>query len=95
MDLGNFFNSKNVAIVGVSRNPNKIGHVIFRNLIDGDFNGNIFVVNPNVQSILGYVSYKNISQIKEKIDLVIIAVPAKQAVKVTNECGRKKIKDFK
>jgi acetyl coenzyme A synthetase (ADP forming)-like protein len=94
MDLGNFFNSKNVAIVGVSRNPNKIGHVIFRNLIDGDFNGNIFVVNPNVQSILGYVSYKNISQIKEKIDLVIIAVPAKQAVKVTNECGRKKIKDL-
>ena len=94
MDLGNFFNSKNVAIVGVSRNPNKIGHVIFRNLIDGDFNGNIFVVNPNVQSILAYVSYKNISQIKEKIDLVIIAVPAKQAVKVTNECGRKKIKDL-
>ena len=94
MDLGNFFNSKNVAIVGVSRNPNKIGHVIFRNLIDGEFSGNIFVVNPNVQSILGYVSYKNISQIKEKIDLVIIAVPAKQAVKVVNECGRKKIKDL-
>ncbi len=94
MDLANFFDAKNIAIVGVSRNPNKIGHVIFRNLIDGDFNGNIFVVNPNVQSILGYISYRNISQIKEKIDLVVIAVPAKQAVKVVNECGRRKIKDI-
>ncbi|MBI2663364.1 CoA-binding protein [Candidatus Woesearchaeota archaeon] len=94
MDLSNFFNATNIAIIGVSRNPNKIGHVIFRNLIDGEFNGNIFVVNPNVQSVLGYISYKNISQIKENIDLAVIAVPAKQAIKVANECGRKKIKDL-
>tara|TARA_Y100000310_G_scaffold131141_1_gene130379 strand:+ start:7108 stop:8463 length:1356 start_codon:yes stop_codon:yes gene_type:complete len=92
MDIDKFFNAESVAIVGVSKNPNKIGHVIFRNLLDGEYKGQVFIVNPNAQSILGYFSYKSVLDIEHGIDLVVIAVPAKYVIKVLNDCGKKKVK---
>ncbi len=91
MTLDKFFNAQSIAIIGVSRDPNKVGHVIFRNFVDSGYKGKIFVVNPNVDSVLNYRSYPSVLQIDEKIDLAIIAVPAKLVPKVLDECGRKKI----
>mgnify|MGYP001616113038 CR=1 FL=1 len=93
MDLNNFFSAKSIAIVGVSRDPNKVGHVIFRNFIDGGFHGRIFIVNPNADMILNHKSYKNVADIKEKIDLAIIAVPAATVPDVIRDCAKKRIKD--
>ena len=39
MDIEKFFKAKSVAIVGVSKDPKKVGHVIFRNLLDANFRG--------------------------------------------------------
>ena len=39
--LDYFFRPKSVAIIGASRNPKKIGHVMLRNLIEGKFQGKI------------------------------------------------------
>ena len=91
MDLKNFFSAQSIALVGVSKDPRKVGHVILRNFVDGGFKGKVFVVNPNAEEILGYKSYKSIIDIKEPIDLVIIAVPADLVPGVINECGKKKI----
>ena len=93
MELEKFFDAQSIAIIGVSRNPNKVGHVIFRNFIDGGYNGKIFIVNPNVESILNHHSYQSISDIPEKIELAIIAVPAEIVPKVLEECGKKKIQN--
>ncbi len=93
MDLGNFFNAHNIAIIGVSRDPNKVGHVILRNFVDGGFQGKIFVVNPNADKILNYKAYKNVTEIEEKIDLAVIAVPAPLVPQAIVGCSKKKIKD--
>ena len=93
MDLDNFFNAGSVAIIGVSRDPNKVGHVILRNFVDGGFQGKIFVVNPNADTILNHKAYKSVTEIEEKIELAIIAIPAALVPQAVIECGRKKIKD--
>src|SRR3989338_8523379 len=93
MNLDNFFKAKSIAIIGVSRDPNKVGHVIFRNLIDAKFEGNIFIVNPNADEILGYEAHPSVLKIKDKIDLAIIATPASTTPRLLNECGKKGIKD--
>ena len=36
-----------VAVIGASRDPNSIGGRLFTNLINGDFTGPVFPVNPN------------------------------------------------
>ena len=81
-------------MIGVSRNPNKVGHIIFRNFIDGGYNGNIFIVNPHAHNILNHVSYKNVLDIKHKLDLAVIAVPSKLVLDSVMDCKRKGIKNL-
>ncbi len=93
MNLDNFFCAKNIAIIGVSRDPKKVGHVILRNFLDGGFQGKIFIVNPNADKIIGYKAYKSVLDIEEKIDLAVISVPAPAVPEVVRECGKKGIRD--
>ncbi|MBN2043223.1 MAG: CoA-binding protein [Candidatus Aenigmarchaeota archaeon] len=89
-NISKFFNPKTVAVVGASRNPNKIGHIILSNFIDG-FRGKIFPINPNIDKILRHRCYPSIFSVREKIDLVVIAVPAPLVPEVLDECGKKKV----
>jgi len=83
---------KSVAIVGASRTPNKIGHVLIKNLLDGGFSGKIYPVNPNAKEILGLKCYPNVTSIPKKVDLAVISIPARYVNKVLDECGRKGVK---
>lgn len=92
-DLQGFFKPTSVAIVGASRNPAKVGHVILKNLIDGGFKGLVFPVNPEASNLLGYRAYSSLTKIDEQIDLAVIAVPAEFVLSVIDDCKKKKIKD--
>lgn len=93
MELKNFFSPESVAVVGVSRDSNKVGHVIFRNFIDGGFQGKVFPVNPNADQILNHKSYPSVLGIEERIDLAIIAVPAELVLRAIHDCKKKGIRD--
>jgi acetate---CoA ligase (ADP-forming) len=93
MNLDNFFSAKGIAIVGVSKNASKVGHVLLRNLLEGGFKGKIYPVNPKLKSLLGLKVYKSVKDIKSKVELAVIAVPAELVLKVVMECNKKKIKD--
>jgi len=63
--------SKNIAIVGLSSNPEKASYKVAQYLKNNGYK--IFPVNPNaLENILNEKVYKNLSEIKEKIDLVNI-----------------------
>ncbi|MHB8859671.1 MAG: acetate--CoA ligase family protein [Thermoleophilia bacterium] len=47
------FFPNSVAVVGASREPSKVGHVIMANLIAGGYKGSILPVNPKARRILG------------------------------------------
>ena len=89
--LDRFFIPKSVAIIGASRSPKKVGHVIFRNFIEGGFAGEVFPVNPSTENLFGYKCYSSVLKIKNRIDLAVIAVPAPIVSTVLKQCGRKKI----
>lgn len=90
--IDNFFKAGNVAVIGASRNPKKIGHVILRNFTDQKFMGKVFPINPKGDYILGRKCYDSVLKVKEKIDLAIIVVPAELVLASLEECGKKKIK---
>jgi len=87
-----FFNPKSVAVVGASHNPLKIGHVILKNFVYGGFDGKIYPINPNPEPILGLQTYTSVKKLQKRIDLAVIAIPAKAVPKVMRECGEAKIK---
>ena len=92
MDLNSIFNPKSIAVIGASKDTTKIGHVIFRNLVEGNFNGNIYGVNPNAYEIIGQPIYPSLKDILGPIDLAVIAVPAPLVKQVMQQCVEKKVK---
>ncbi|MDO8741597.1 MAG: CoA-binding protein [Candidatus Roizmanbacteria bacterium] len=61
---------KTIAIVGLSDEPDRPSYEVGKYLLEKGFK--IFPVNPYIDNFLGIKSYKTISDIKEKIDVVDI-----------------------
>ena len=87
--LESVFNARSVAVVGASANPEKTGHIILKNIIEGGFEGKIYPVNPKAGEILGLPCYPSVTAINDSVDVVIIVVPAKFVPDVMEEAGKK------
>ena len=85
------FDIKSVAIVGASNKEGKVGNIILKNFIKR-FNGKIYPVNPNYESLYGLKCYKSVLDIKEPIDSVVVAIPAEKVPEIVKESGEKGIK---
>jgi acetyl coenzyme A synthetase (ADP forming)-like protein len=83
------FNARSVAVVGASTNPEKTGHIILRNIIEGGFAGRIYPVNPKAEEVLGLPVYGSLGAIDGPVDLVVIVVPARFVPDVMEEAGQK------
>jgi predicted CoA-binding protein len=59
---------RNVAVVGVSANPDKPSFAVFRYLMASGYN--VIPVNPTVSEVLGKKCYPNLSAIPEKVEVV-------------------------
>ena len=84
-----FLNPRSVAVIGASRRPNTIGNFVFRNLIQQDFKGVVYPVNPNAEVIAAIKAYPSILDIPGDIDLAIIAIPADKVQQVVEESAHK------
>jgi acetyltransferase len=87
--LDSFFTPRSIAVVGASRNPQKLGYVLLDNLQRGRFRGALYPVNPNAEAVLGLPAYAHVDDIAEPVDLAVLTVPATAVTEVIDECGRK------
>ncbi len=81
-NLDALFNPENIAVVGASNNPNKAGYVILKNLLDIGYPKKIFPVNNRVDKILGLKAYKKLSDIPEKVELVVLITPSRMTFEI-------------
>ena len=90
MDL--FFNAKSVALIGASPEPGKIGNSVMESLVKHDYKGKVYPVNAKGYSeIMGVKAYKNLLDIKDPVDVVIVTVDLKFVPDLLTECGKKNI----
>ncbi len=82
------FKPKAVAVVGASRSPQKVGHVIYRNFLESGFKGEVYAVNPTTSQLLGRPCWPTVRAIKRPIDLAVIALPASVVPTALEDCGR-------
>jgi acetyl coenzyme A synthetase (ADP forming)-like protein len=87
-----FFQPQSVAIIGVSRDPNKIGYRLLDAITAGRFRGAVYPVNPKATGIKGIRTYPSVLEIPEPVDLAIIAVPRDSVSSVLEECAGKGIR---
>lgn len=81
MDISNRLHSalapETVAIIGASDRENSRGTTLWKNLIQSNFKGRVYPVNPKYRYIGDFQCYPSIKSIEDKIDLAILAVPSK------------------
>lgn len=82
--------SKTIAVVGCSREQEKDAHRIPKYLKERGYK--IIPVNPFADEILGEKSYKALSEIKEKIDVIEIFRPSEDCLKIVEEVIKLKLK---
>jgi len=90
--LSALFAPKSVAMFGASETPDSVGQVVFKNLLEGGFGGDIYAINPKRETVQGQKAYDNIEEIGEQIDLAVVATPARTVPGIVEECGLNGVK---
>src|SRR5512141_983513 len=72
---GELFHPGSVAVVGASRNPEKVGYGVFANLVQAGFQGKIYGVNPGGGELFGHPLYPSIEAVPGPVDLGVFVVP--------------------
>jgi len=75
------FQPKSVAVIGASRNTEKVGHGVFANLVEAGFPGPIYGVNPGGGELLGRPLLASIEAIPGPVDLGVFVVSPKDILK--------------
>jgi acetyl coenzyme A synthetase (ADP forming)-like protein len=81
-----------VAVIGASRDPRSIGGRLFNNLINGDFTGPVFPVNPKANVVRSVKAYKSVLDVPDHVDLAFIVVPSRFVCDVVEECVQKGVR---
>ncbi len=69
-------NPGSIVVVGGSGDLFKPGGKVLKNIIDGKFSGDLYVVNPNQDVVQSIKSYRDITELPQT-DLAILAIQAK------------------
>lgn len=74
---------KRVAVVGISRDPNKPAYQVPKYLLEKGYD--IIPVNPFADEILGMKCYKNIKDVEGEIDIVDIFRPSNEVLQIVKD----------
>ncbi|EDR27069.1 hypothetical protein, conserved [Entamoeba dispar SAW760] len=91
MQFEPLFNPKSVAVIGASDRKESVGYAVMNNMIKGGYKGHLYPVGRKPE-LFGMKCYAKIGQIEEKVDLAVIAIPAKFVPGVCIECGEAGVK---
>lgn len=89
--IGGYLKKQNVfAVVGVSINPEKYGHQVYKDLKEAGYV--VYAINPNIDEFLGDQCYNSLSDLPEKPDVVDTVVPPEVTEEIVKECKELGIK---
>jgi acetate---CoA ligase (ADP-forming) len=80
--LESFFDPRSIAVAGVSTDPNKLGSVIYTNLLENRAKGllraSVYALNPAHEFVGNSRAYPSVGSLPETPELLIVAVPESQ-----------------
>lgn len=82
-EIRKIYSLKNIAVVGMSKNPDKAAHYVPKYLHEQGYN--IIPVNPTTSEILGKTCYSSLLDIPDEVDIVDVFRPSDQVKPVIEE----------
>jgi predicted CoA-binding protein len=89
-DIRKIYSLKNIAVVGMSKNPEKAAHYVPKYLIENGYN--VIPVNPTATEILERKCYPSLLDIPGPVDVVDVFRPSDQVLPVIEEAVKIKPK---
>lgn len=75
MSLSSLFAPKSILVTGVSTSPDKVGHIIAKNILESGYKGKFFQLNPTATEIFQRPVANQVKDILDAIEVDIIAIP--------------------
>jgi acetyltransferase len=91
--LDSFFAPESIALIGASRDHEKIPGRLLAMLRKNGFPGQLYPVNPNYGEIDGLKCFKQVADIGERIDLAVIIIPARGVLAALEQCAAVGVKN--
>lgn len=86
--LNKLFEPRSVAVFGASDREGAVGNLVFRNMIEGGFKGEVFPINPKHEEVQGHKAYPDLKSIGQPVDLAVITTPAATVPSIIEACGK-------
>jgi len=80
---------QSIVVVGASNNTTKPGGKLLKNLLDNNFKGDLYVVNPGSDDVQGVKSYPSISDLPP-VEMAVLAIPAVACVEAVEVLATQK-----
>src|SRR5271167_82582 len=74
--LDPLFAPSSVAVIGATERAGSVGRSVLWNLLSSPFGGTVFPVNSKRPNVLGIKAYPKVSDLPDKVDLVVLTTPA-------------------
>ena len=74
--LNALFEPRSVAVFGASDRAGAVGTLVFRNMIEDGFQGDVYPLNPKHGEVQGRKAYPDLDSLDKPVDLAVITTPA-------------------
>jgi acyl-CoA synthetase (NDP forming) len=91
--LDSFFAPASIALIGASRDHEKIPGRLLAMLRKNEYPGKIYPVNPNYAEIDGLACYGSVAEIGAPIDLAVVIIPARAVLPALEQCATAGVKN--
>jgi acetyltransferase len=85
--LDTFFAPESIALIGASRDLEKIPGRLLSMLRKNEFPGKLYPINPNYGEIDGLKCYPTIVAVGQPIDLAVVIIPARAVLAALEQCA--------
>src|SRR4030081_727339 len=85
--LDSFFSPASIALIGASRDLEKIPGRLLSMLRKNEFPGELYPVNPNYGELDGLQCYPSIADVGQPIDLAMVIIPARAVLGALEQCA--------
>ena len=94
LSLAGLLAPASVAVIGASREWGSVGQQLLEHVVEGNFSGPIYAVNPDALEVSGMMPYSRIGDVPGPVDLAVIAVPYGEVQAVVEQCGLAGVKSL-
>jgi acetate---CoA ligase (ADP-forming) len=85
------FAPRTIAVAGASANQKNLGSRTLKLIKDFGFAGPMYAVNPKAEPSSGVSGYSSLAEVPGEVDLCLVVVPAKFALKVIEDCAKRAV----